>query len=113
MDTRPQVAKPVETQVQPPKQIRVARIDPAMLKTRVEPVYPVLMKQTHRSGRVELHAIIGTDGIIQSRQAVSGDPGFYPSAMEAVRQWRYKPTYLNGVAVEVDTFITVIYNIGG
>jgi protein TonB len=61
---------------------------------------------------VQLHAIIGTDGTIQSLQAVGGDPGFYQSAIEAVRQWRYKPTILNGKPVEVDTFITVIYNIG-
>ena len=55
--------------------------------------------------------MIATDGTIQSLQVVSGDPLFYQSAMEAVRQWRYRPTVLNGEAVEVDTFITVIYNI--
>jgi protein TonB len=86
-------------------------IDPAMLIHRVEPVYPILPKQLGRSGRVELRAVIATDGTIQSLQVVSGDPLFYQSAMEAVRQWRYKPTVLNGEAVEVDTFITVIYNI--
>jgi protein TonB len=87
------------------------RIDQAMLMHRVQPVYPVLPKQLGRSGRVELRAVIATDGTIQSLQVVSGDPLFYQSAMEAVRQWRYKPTVLNGEAVEVDTFITVIYNI--
>ncbi len=112
VDTRAHPEKPPETTVQPPKKIRVTQIDPAMLKVRVEPIYPTLMKQIHKSGQVQLHAIIGTDGTIQALQAVSGDPGFYPSAMDAVRQWRYKPTILNGVAVEVDTFITVIYNIG-
>jgi protein TonB len=64
-----------------------------------------------RSGRVELRAVIATDGTIQSLQAVSGDPLFYQSAMDAVRQWRYKPTVVNGKTVEVDTFITVIYHI--
>ena len=112
VDTRAHPEKPLETTVEAPKKIRVTQIDPAMLKVRVEPVYPTLMKQIHKSGQVQLHAIIGTDGTIQALQAVGGDPGFYPSAMEAVRQWRYKPTILNGVAVEVDTFITVIYNIG-
>jgi len=87
------------------------RIDPAMLVHRVEPVYPALARQIGRAGRVELRAVIATDGTIQSLQVVSGDPLFYQSAMEAVRQWRYKPTVLNGEAVEVDTFITVIYNI--
>jgi Gram-negative bacterial TonB protein C-terminal len=59
----------------------------------------------------ELRAVIATNGTIQSLQAVSGDPLFYQSAMDAVRQWRYTPTVLNGEAVEIDTFITVIYNI--
>jgi protein TonB len=82
-----------------------------MLIHRIEPVYPILAKQTHRSGRVELRAIIGTDGTIQSLHIVSGDPLFYESAREAVSQWRYRPTVLNGEPVEIDTFITVIYNI--
>ena len=99
-------------QVETPHKIHVTHLDPAMLKVRIEPIYPILMRQTGRSGQVQLHATIATDGTIQSLQVVSGDPGFYLSAMEAVRQWRYKPTVLNGNPVEVDTFITVIYNIG-
>jgi protein TonB len=86
------------------------QISAAMLIHRVEPVYPVLPKQLGRSGRVELRAVIATDGTIQSLQVVSGDPLFYQSAMEAVRQWRYRPTVLNGEPVEIDTFISVIYN---
>ena len=82
-----------------------------MLIHRVEPMYPTLPKQLGRGGRVELRAVIATDGTIQSLQVVSGDPLFYQSALEAVRQWRYRPTVLNGEAVEIDTFITVIYNI--
>jgi protein TonB len=99
---------PVETSTRP-QIVHVTRIDPAMLIHRVEPVYPALAKQTHREGRVELRAIIGTDGTIQSLQVVSGDPLFLLSARAAVEQWRYKPTYLNGKAVEIDTFITVVY----
>jgi TonB family protein len=92
-------------------QLVVTHIDPAMLVRRVEPVYPRLARQLGRAGRVELRAIIATDGTIQSLQVVSGDPLFYQSAMNAVRQWRYTPTVLNGEAVEIDTFITVIYSI--
>ena len=91
--------------------VRETHIDPAMLIHRVEPVYPTLARQIGRAGRVELRAIIATDGTIQSLQVVSGDPLFYQSAMDAVRQWRYRPTVLNGDPVEIDTFITVIYNI--
>jgi TonB family protein len=94
-----------------PRIIRVTSIDPALLIHRVEPVYPILAHQTGRAGRVELHAIIATDGSIHSLQVVSGDPLFFSSALDAVRQWRYKPTTLNNSPVEVDTHITVIYNL--
>ena len=87
------------------------QISAAMLTHRVEPVYPTLARQLGRAGRVELRAVIATDGTIQSLQVVSGDPLFYQSAMDAVRQWRYRPTVLDGEAVGIDTFITVIYNI--
>ena len=106
----PRPAPPTEPHRDKPPRI-VTRLDPAMLVHRVEPVYPILPRQTHRSGRVELRAIIATDGSIQSLRVISGDPLFYQSAMEAVSQWRYRPTVLNGEPVEIDTFITVIYNI--
>jgi periplasmic protein TonB len=94
-----------------PRMVHTTHIDPALLTHRVEPAYPTLMRQIGRSGKVELRAIIATDGSIQSLQVVGGDPGFYQSALDAVRQWRYRPTVLNGEIVEVDTYITVIYNI--
>jgi protein TonB len=87
----------------------VTTLDPAMLIHRVEPIYPFLPKQIRREGRVELRAIIGTDGTIQSLQVVSGDPMFLNSAIEAVQQWRYRPTILNGQPVEIDTYIAVVY----
>ncbi|MBZ5538981.1 MAG: energy transducer TonB [Acidobacteriia bacterium] len=87
----------------------IGTLKPAMLVRRVEPRYPPLMSQIHRGGRVELRAIIATDGSIQALQVISGDPSFYQSALEAVRQWHYLPTILNGQAVEVETTIEVIY----
>jgi protein TonB len=89
----------------------VAHIDPAMLIRRIEPIYPALARQIRRSGKVELRAFIATDGTVQSLEVVSGDPLFVSSALEAVKQWRYKPTYLNGSPMEVDTYITVIYTL--
>jgi periplasmic protein TonB len=89
--------------------VHQTRIDPAMLVHRVEPVYPTLAKQLGRAGKVELRAVIATNGTIQSLQVVGGDPLFYQSALDAVGQWRYQPTVLNGQPVEIDTFITVIY----
>lgn len=109
LDTRVGPAKP-----EPPpekKRLVVGHIDPALLIHRVEPVFPALARQIRRSGKVELHAIIATDGTIQSLEVVSGDPLFIESAKGAVSEWRYKPTYLNGLPVEIDTFITVIYTV--
>ncbi len=83
----------------------------ARLVRRIAPTYPPLAVQIRREGRVELHAIISTAGSIQSLEVVSGDPFFIPSALAAVRQWRYQPTLLNGQPVEVDTHITVIYTL--
>src|SRR5271166_6166722 len=94
-----------------PSVVHLTHIDPAMLLERVEPVYPALARQIRRDGRVELHAIISTDGTIEHLEAVSGDVIFYQSALEAVRRWRYRPTMLNGQAVTVDTYITVIYTL--
>jgi TonB family protein len=107
--TAPQPPEPVE----PPRKTRVhiGAIESALLIRRVEPIYPELPKQIGREGRVELHAIIATDGSIQSLEIISGDPLFYQSALAAVRAWRYRPTYLNGQAVEVDTHISVIYSL--
>ena len=92
-----------------PAILHFTHLDPAMLIRRVEPAYPPLAIQIHREGRVELRAIIAADGTIRSLEIVSGDPIFYQSALDAVRQWRYKPTILNGQTVEIDTHITVIY----
>ncbi len=82
-----------------------------MLIRRVEPIYPPLGIQLRREGRVELHAIISTDGSIQSLEVITGDPLFIQSALNAVREWRYRPTILDGQPIEVDTHITVVYTL--
>jgi periplasmic protein TonB len=109
VSTQPPVPPPPQPKA--PKVVHLSQIDASKLVSRIEPTYPVLMKQIGRSGKVELHAMIGEDGTIQSLEAVGGDPAFFASAMQAVKQWRYTPTMLNGQAVKVDTYITVIYNI--
>jgi len=100
---------PPDRHVARPSVVRMTQLDPAMLIHRVDPVYPTLPRQIHKEGRVELRAIIATDGSIKSLEVVGGDPMFYQSALDAVSQWHYKPTILNGQAVEIDTHITVIY----
>ena len=103
--------RPADLRPQPPHRLVMTHLESAMLTRRVEPVYPALAIQTRREGQVVLHAIISTDGSIQSLQVVSGDPLFLRSAQDAVTQWHYRPTILNGQPVEIDTYITVIYTL--
>lgn len=102
---------PRERPTEPVKRLRLASVEPAMLIHRVEPLYPTLARQLHREGRVELRAIIATDGSIQSLEVLYGDPLFIRSALEAVGQWRYRATILDGRPVEIDTRITVNYTL--
>lgn len=111
VDTRPQPERPAEVRPQTPHRLVMTHLESAMLIHRVEPVYPALARQIHREGYVELHAIISTDGTIQSLQVVSGDALFLRSAVDAVSQWRYRATVLNGQPVEIETYITVIYTL--
>jgi protein TonB len=103
----------------PPKPVTPARIrvggnvQSAALVSQAKPEYPMIAKTAHVSGTIVLHAIIAKDGSIQELQYVSGPPLLMKSAMDAVKQWRYKPTQLNGDPVEVDTTISVVFSLGG
>lgn len=85
----------------------------AKLIHQVKPNYPALAVQTHIQGVVHLHAIVSKTGTIESLEVISGHPLLVRAAEDAVRQWRYSPTLLNGEAVEVDTTIDVVFNLDG
>jgi protein TonB len=104
---------PPVTHVEPPERMIVSSIDPATLVQQVSPPYPPLARQAGVQGAVVLHAIIARDGSIESLQVVSGHPMLVRAALDAVRQWRYKPTLLGGQPVEVETTITVNFRLGG
>lgn len=70
------------------------------LVKRVRPVYPPLAKQAGVQGVVRCEVLVGRDGSVRSVKRISGHPMLAKSAMEAIRQWRYKPTLLNGKPVE-------------
>ncbi len=96
-----------------PSRIHVGgNVQAASLLHQVMPIYPAIAKTAHVSGTVILHAIIGKDGTIQDLTYMSGPPLLMRNAMDAVRQWRYKPTLLNGEPVEVDTTISVVFSLG-
>jgi protein TonB len=95
-----------------PQRVRISQgITKGLLIHRVDPPYPVLARQARIQGDVVLKAVISTSGQIQDLQLVSGHPMLVPSAIEAVKQWRYKPYLLNGQPVEVETTITVIFQL--
>ena len=86
-------------------------VQQAKLISQPKPVYPPLAKQAHVSGIVHLSAIIGKEGNVINLAVISGHPLLVPSAMEAVRQWVYRTTLLNGEPVEVITQIDVNYTL--
>jgi TonB family protein len=94
----------------PPVRIRLGGdVAKANLINRVDPIYPAEAAAARMEGEVLLHVILATDGTIKELNLVKGDPVLAKAALEAVRQWRYKPTLLNGKAVEVDSTILVIF----
>ncbi len=95
-----------------PKSIRVGgNVQAAKLIRQPKPNYPPLAKQARVQGVVRFNAVIGKDGTIQNLTLVSGHPLLVPSAQEAVRQWVYQPTLLNGEPVEVVTTIDVNFTL--
>jgi TonB family protein len=78
---------------------------------RVNPVYPPDAKTNHIEGAVVLNAVISTTGTVEKLNVVSGPVELTPSAIDAVRQWKYKPYLLNGMPTEVETTITVSYHL--
>jgi periplasmic protein TonB len=77
----------------------------------VEPEYPLLVQQSQVQGSVVLHARINKDGAVQSLQVVSGPDILTTAALEAVKQWRFKPHYEDGQPVPTETRITVNFTI--
>lgn len=89
---------------EPPAPTRIRQgghVQEAMLLRRVMPVYPTLAKQARIFGAVHLEGIIGRNGTVQQLRVLDGHPLLVKAAVDAVRQWLYRPTLLNGDAVEV------------
>jgi protein TonB len=91
---------------------RISHIDEGLLTQKVMPVYPMIASRVGIQGDVILYAIIARDGSIQSLKLITGHPLLVAAAMDAVKQWKYKPYILNGEPVEVETYITVTFRKG-
>lgn len=97
-----------------PQRVRVSQgVSTGLLIKKVTPNYPQLAKQARIQGQVVLQAEISKEGTIQNLQLVSGHPMLAPAAIEAVKQWRYKPYLLNGEPVAVETQVVVNFSLSG
>jgi TonB family protein len=98
----------------PPKRIRVgSAVQMARLVQKVTPLYPTLARQANVAGTVQLKVSINPAGGVERIDVVQGHPLLIPAAIEAVKQWEYRPTLLNGVPVEVETSVEVSFSTSG
>jgi len=97
-----------------PKRIRVpAQVAEANLIRDVTPEYPLEAGRKRIEGTVVLMAVIGKDGTVHDVRVESGLPLLAQAAIDAVKQWRYKPYLLNGEPVEIDSHITINFTLSG
>jgi TonB family protein len=102
----------INAQKAPQQTLRISQgVSQGLIVKKVQPVYPAQARQMRLEGTVELQANISQSGSISSVKKLSGDPVLARAAMDAVRQWKYKPYYLNGEAIEVETQITVNFKL--
>jgi periplasmic protein TonB len=97
-----------------PARIRVSGgVVAGLVIRKVQPVYPQIAKTARVQGQVILQAEISKEGAIENLRVISGHPLLTQAALDAVKQWRYKPYILNGEPVAVDTTVTVIFSLAG
>jgi TonB family protein len=112
--TAPQQTSPTPSQSAQPTRIRLgSNVQSPKVIHRTAPIYPAVAKAARVEGTVVLHAIIAKDGGVQKLDPVSGPPLLVQAALDAVRQWQYEPTVLDGQPVEVDTTIQVVFSLPG
>lgn len=103
----------------PPKEVVPTRIQQggnvqmASIINRVQPIYPIIARNARVQGTIRLHTIIDKDGRVIEVQYVSGPGMLTQAAMDAVKQWRFKPTTLNNTPVQVECVFEVVFNLGG
>ena len=82
------------------------------LISQVVPIYPILAKETRVQGTVVIDSIIDTHGNVTEMRLVSGHPLLVTAAFDAVRQWKYEPTRLNGIPIPIEMLVTVHFSLG-
>jgi protein TonB len=94
-----------------PRIVMGGEVQEALLTHKAIPVYPPLARQMRIQGEVKFSAIISREGMVQNLTMLYGHPMLVPAAAEAIRQWRYRPTILNGQPHEVVTTIIVTFKL--
>ena len=87
-----------------------AALQQTKLLHQTPPVYPTEARMMHLQGSVKLQLTIGTDGRVSSAKALEGHPMLANAAIAAVRNWTYRPTLLDGQAIEVTTTIEIRFH---
>ena len=103
----PKLEAPEKPKPRPP--IRVATLEQSKLIYKVNPVYPPLAVKAHVQGNVILEAIVDEEGSVSTLKVLSGHPLLVDAALQAVRQWKYSPTVLNGEPVSIIATVTVVF----
>ncbi len=107
-------AAPVVKQAAPKGPIRIsAGVVRANCISCPQPIYPQIAKAAHVQGTVVIQAVISKGGTVENVQVLSGPPLLRQAAVDAVRNFRYKPTILSGEAVEVQADINVVFTFNG
>jgi periplasmic protein TonB len=88
------------------------RVQAPRIIDEVQPNYPILAREARVQGDVVIESVIDPHGNITEMKLISGSPLLVPAALDAVRQWKYQPTLLNGVPVAVEMDVTVHFNLG-
>ena len=95
------------------REFRTSKLMEGNLIRRIAPAYPPLARSARIQGSVVVFALISKAGTIENLQVLSGHPMLVASAIEAIRQWRYRPYILNSEPIEVETQITVTFSLAG
>jgi protein TonB len=110
--TRPVLPAPAPPPMVAQK-LRLSHISEGNLIRKVQPTYPALARSARIQWTVVLQAVISKQGTIENLSVLTGHPMLVPAAIDAVRQWRYRPYILNNEPVEVETQITVNFSLAG
>ena len=95
-----------------PQRVRVSqRVMEHLIMKKVPPIYPAEAKKKHVQGDVVIQFVISKTGEVTQPRVISGDGLLVPAALDALKQWQYKPYLLNGQAVEVETQATIIFSL--